>query len=119
MNERIRQLALQSGGQRDYEKYHKQPWNFSESEVEKFADMIVRECIGVVEDITPGYQDYRDQIEDAFRRDCIQEIKEHFGVVADDEVEYCPKCNAEWSGTSCGLNDCGLNDCGWNVVGEE
>jgi hypothetical protein len=47
---------------------------------EKFAELIVRECVGIVEGIPPGYRDYRDQIEDAFRRDCMEEIKQHFGV---------------------------------------
>ena len=44
----------------------------------------------------------------------MYDIDEHFGVETDDEVEYCPKCNAEWSGTSCGLDDCG-----WIVGVEE
>ena len=47
---------------------------------EQFAKLIVQECVKVVENLSPGYQDYRDQIEDAFRRDCVQEIKQHFGV---------------------------------------
>lgn len=47
---------------------------------EKFAELIVRECISIVEDMEPGYKDYRDQIEDAFRRDCIAKIKHKFGV---------------------------------------
>ena len=47
---------------------------------EKLAELVVRECVRVVENLSPGYQDYRDQIEDAFRRDCIAEIKQHFGV---------------------------------------
>jgi hypothetical protein len=46
----------------------------------KFAELIVRECIVTVEGIEPGYKDYRDQIEDAFRRDCVAEIKHKFGV---------------------------------------
>ena len=47
---------------------------------EKFAELIIQECVGIVEGISPGYKDYRDQIEDAFRRDCMEEIKQHFGV---------------------------------------
>jgi len=47
---------------------------------EKFAELIILKCIGIVEGLSPGYKDYRDQIEDAFRRDCVEEIKEHFGV---------------------------------------
>jgi hypothetical protein len=44
----------------------------------------------------------------------IELLEKHFEVDVDREVEYCPKCNAEWSGTSCGLDDCG-----WIVGGEE
>jgi len=48
--------------------------------IELLAELIVRECVGIVEGISPGYKDYRDQIEDAFRRDCMEEIKHHFGI---------------------------------------
>jgi len=47
---------------------------------EVFAELIVQECIGVVENLSPGYKDYRDQIEDAFRRDCVEEMKHKFGI---------------------------------------
>ena len=47
---------------------------------ERFADMLINECITIIENLSPGYKDYRDQIEDAFRRDCIEEIKHHFGA---------------------------------------
>jgi len=47
---------------------------------EKLAELIVRECVDIVKNLSPGYKDYRDQIEDAFRRDCVEEIKQHFGV---------------------------------------
>lgn len=46
----------------------------------KFAELIVRECVGVVENLSSGYKDYRNQIEDSFRRDCVEEMKQHFGV---------------------------------------
>ena len=48
--------------------------------MEKFAELIVQECVGVVENLSPGYTDYRNQIEDAFRGDCVGKIREHFGV---------------------------------------
>ena len=38
------------------------------------------DCARVVENLSPGYKDYRDQIEDAFRRDCVTEMKHHFGI---------------------------------------
>ena len=47
---------------------------------QKLGELIVQECASVVESLSPGYDDYRDQIEDAFRRDCVAEIKHHFGV---------------------------------------
>ena len=47
---------------------------------ERFADMLIKECITIIENLSPGYKDYRDQIEDAFRRDCIEEIKQQFGL---------------------------------------
>jgi hypothetical protein len=73
MNERIKELIKQVGTDVSGK------WmNVDNSE--KLAELIVRECVGIVEGISPGYKDYRDQIEDAFRRDCIEEIKQHFGV---------------------------------------
>jgi thiaminase len=47
---------------------------------QKLVELVVQECISTVEGMSPGYQDYRNQIEDAFRRDCVAEIKHHFGV---------------------------------------
>lgn len=50
------------------------------AEVEQFVEAIVRECAGVVKNLSPGYDDYRNQIEDAFRIDCVEQLKQHFGV---------------------------------------
>jgi hypothetical protein len=69
MNERIKELMEQA---EDPEHGFVIP--------ELFAQLIVKECVGIVENLSPGYQDYRNQIEDAFRNDCITEIKYHFGV---------------------------------------
>ena len=53
-------------------------------DLEKFAELIVKECVGIVNKIVPpgyeDYPDYRDQIEQSFRRECATEIKKHFGV---------------------------------------
>jgi hypothetical protein len=73
MSERIRELIKQVGTDVSGK------WmNVDNSE--KFAELIVRECVDIVKNLSPGYEDYRDQIEDAFRRDCVEEIKQHFGV---------------------------------------
>lgn len=57
-----------------------QTWTFTDSELIKFAKLIVGECVQVVENLSPGYSDYRNQIEDAFRIDCVRKIQERFGV---------------------------------------
>jgi hypothetical protein len=46
----------------------------------KFAEIIVQECIGVINKTPNGYRDYRNQIEDAMRNACVDDIKQHFGV---------------------------------------
>ena len=73
MNQKIKELMQQAGTDTSGK------W-MGVDHAEKFAELIVRECIDVVENLSPGYKDYRDQIEDAFRRDCVIEIKKHFGV---------------------------------------
>lgn len=78
MNDRIFELAEQAG-------YAPLPgFDFAnelqEVFLKKFAELIVRECIGIIETVEPGYGDYRDQIEDAFRSACKKEIKEYFEV---------------------------------------
>jgi hypothetical protein len=70
MNERLKELAIKAQVEHC----------ISHVRLEEFAELIVKECIGVVENLSPGYKDYRDQIEDAFRRDCVEEIKHKFGV---------------------------------------
>ena len=75
MNERINQCWLTDARQDCDDK-----WDTQEEFIERFAELIVRECISTVENLSPGYQDYRNQIEDAFRRDCVEQIKQHFGV---------------------------------------
>jgi hypothetical protein len=72
MNERIRELALQAGttGVR-------QVW-FTRPELEKFAELIVRECCSIIEkqgmNMVPGYL-MRLTVPTE-----IQIINEHFGV---------------------------------------
>jgi len=69
MNERIRQLLSQAGVH--YEVLPK------DTVYEKFAELIVRECIGVVE----GGSFLHDQAPTAiFAKECSGAIKQHFGV---------------------------------------
>ena len=83
MNERIKELAEQAGIEFTYDPTETPMRAFAEcweDELEKFAELIVKEFVVVVENLSPGYEDYRNQIEDAFRRDCVMELKHHFGV---------------------------------------
>jgi len=78
MNKRIQEMAEQAGIV--IPKDSEYNGHIYRNSIEKFAKLIVQECISTVEGIEPGYKDYRDQIEDAFRRDCVAEIKHKFGV---------------------------------------
>jgi len=77
MNKRIQELADQA---KKNVPHGLSPDKWIEVYNEKLASLVVQECISTVEGMEPGYKDYRDQIEDAFRRDCVAEIKHKFGV---------------------------------------
>ena len=47
----------------------------------KFAELIVKECIGIVENDPSWYGDYRDQIENAFRGHLVAKMLFHFELV--------------------------------------
>jgi hypothetical protein len=80
MNERIKELAVECtfftygvNGELLYDGFNE----------EKFAELIVRECIGVIETKMPEFtckEEYDNLIRKAGRLDAIDEIKEHFGV---------------------------------------
>ena len=82
MNERIRQLAEQAGST------HKQNlgvYQFYTDELEKFAELIVKECIDKITtyDLVPGHSAKWEDIYDIHARllqDLGEELKEHFGV---------------------------------------
>jgi hypothetical protein len=70
MNERIKELMKQA----DY------PAPEMALRAQKLAKLVVKDCMEIVQNLSPGYKDYRDQIEDAFRRDAVQEIKYKFEI---------------------------------------
>ena len=76
MNERIQDLAEHCDfyvGNEHYDKSHEEQQRLF---MEKFAELIVRECIAICQDI-----DGEDNIDArSGRQDCAVEIKEHFGV---------------------------------------
>lgn len=70
MNERIKELAMSVQCER----------HWTEEDIEKFAELIVRECIGCCEQVI---SDPVPESVDTWLNggeQCIQEIKEHFGV---------------------------------------
>ena len=77
MNERIKQFERESHLDVYALGLDRAKW---EDVLQRYTEMIVQECVGIVENLSPGYKDYRDQIEDAFRRDCVEEIKKQFGI---------------------------------------
>ena len=86
MNERLKQLMQEAG--------YAAPEIASRAN--KLAELIVRECA-----LIAGIMEHED------RKGIGAQILDSFGVDTDDEIEYCPRCNAQWSGTSCGLPYCG------------
>jgi len=72
MNERIKEIADECGLYIAYDNKA-----VTNKEIEFFAEMIVRECVGVVE----GGRFLHDQAPTAiFARECSGAIKRHFGV---------------------------------------
>jgi hypothetical protein len=75
MNERIKQLAIEA------KLIASEPNGFDQNNLskaqQKFAELIVRECVGVVE----GGSFLHDQAPTAiFARECSGAIRKHFGV---------------------------------------
>ena len=76
MNQRIRELAEQAGislSQKDYSYY----WVESAEDIEKFAELIVAECIKEVEGLQVS--DWNQNWNQAIAHTVLH-LKEHFGV---------------------------------------
>ena len=82
MNERIRQLAEESG----ITDNNLSDGNMSHNDLKKFAELIVQECIGIADDLVNRnvdgswtsnelYTDYNGALHEVKRR-----IEQHFGV---------------------------------------
>jgi hypothetical protein len=78
VNERIKELkqqALHWSGENVNRNLYSN-YEIEQKEYEKFAELIVRECIAICQDV-----DGEDNIDaKSGRQDCAVEIQEHFGV---------------------------------------
>jgi hypothetical protein len=80
MNERMKEILDEAEVIFDNPKARVPVALVSLEDFKLITELIVKECIDIVEGVSPGYKDYRNQIEDAFRRDCVESIKHKFGV---------------------------------------
>jgi len=84
MNERIDEFAFEAGCNRHKYWDPKHPdlegFIISQAALDKFAELIVRECMEVVDSTPLGYGDYRDQIEKGMRNASVNGLKQHFGL---------------------------------------
>ena len=95
MNERIKELAIQAGGGLScIAEPLEHPWKFGERELEKFAELIVQECVGLcsqaaeesartfyavseTKEVGPALVAKGGQVQ---AEKLVKHIKQHFGV---------------------------------------
>jgi len=79
MNERIRELAVESGFATGYDRTQTGKWSLSDRELEKFAELIVRECMTICKE-HPSRIVSNNWVADAVAPDVVRQFEEHFGV---------------------------------------
>jgi hypothetical protein len=77
MNERIKELAIESAKYLDWD-FPNDPteYTFTSDSLSKFAELIVKECVTVLNNRFMGDMNR----EDLEVRRCVADLKEHFGV---------------------------------------
>lgn len=116
MNERIDEIARLAGchttSRHDPVLPAGNGWIINQETLDKFAEMIVRECMKQVKEQYQPVLEDEDMVKESLWDGYIQcgvdsyvAIREHF--FGEDAPEECPTCGDEWSGTSCGVVDCG------------
>ena len=83
MNERIKELAEQAMSDVREEAYpEERSWGMDDV-MEKFAELLIKECINQCNKNDPrpdAYSDWEEFAESRKVRECITSIKKHFGV---------------------------------------
>jgi hypothetical protein len=72
MNERIRDLALDA----IVENIAAEGWVFTDQELQRFGDALIKEAIAVIQKRYMGDQNR----EDMEVRRCVEDLRKHFGV---------------------------------------
>lgn len=84
MNERIRELAERANAKPLYSPAYAPRYIFEEEELEKFAELIVRECAELIDNkvMITAAQTYDEVFVAKFdtKELCAKQIREHFGV---------------------------------------
>ena len=82
MNERIRELKHQAflWCDENIPEQYSHETGYGDAWEDKFAELLIQECISTMENAENGYRDYRNQIENGMRNHCIWLIKDKFGV---------------------------------------
>jgi hypothetical protein len=79
MNERIENLITKSGGKRRLIMGMRHETFFTDEQIEQFANLIIADCIEIVEPCKCGCNDGDKQVEITLRL-TANIIREHFGV---------------------------------------
>jgi hypothetical protein len=106
MNERIRELVRQAVESVDIVTGNESlddelaKMYIPDCFAQKFAELIVKECIGIVENSPSSYGDYRDQISNSTREACVEKMKQQFEI-AEQKGWVCPKCGVDRIQAAC------------------
>lgn len=103
MNQRIKELAVAATTYAIEFAKREDPMMLDAAFVEKFAELIVRECVGIVAKRKDQAIDDGCNVDEAMSM-AEMDLEEHFGV---EELEdsTCPDCDAD-GGTQCGSINC-------------
>jgi len=99
MNERISEL-LDQARVACFRMGSKSATTVGYDELEKLVELVVKECIGIVENSPSSYGDYRDQISNSTREACVEKMKQQFEI-PQHKGWVCPKCGIDRTQAVC------------------
>jgi len=99
MNERISEL-LEQARVACFRMGSKPATTVGYDELEKLVELVVKECIGIVENSFSSYGDYRDQISNSTREACVEKMKQQFEI-PQQKGWVCPRCGIDRTQAAC------------------